>query len=168
MGLVELPQWLTDLLQSLQDQPFAIAIGESPSLFPWIESVHVLAITAVLGSIAVIDMQLLGLTSHRRSVRTLMADVLPLTWVGFAIAVVSGALLFSSNAVRYAGLPSFQAKGVLMALAGLNMLVFHLFVERSIDASGERPPPPAARFAGGASLTLWIGVTIAGRLIGFE
>jgi len=159
---------LHDLFSALENMPFATAIAEGASLFPWIESIHVLAISLVVGTISVVDLRLLGLPAHRQSVRQLMADVLPFTWAAFALAVVSGFLLFSSAAVRYSGEITFQVKMLLLALAGANMVVFHFFTFRNIHLWDEMLDTPiAARIAGGGSLALWLSVVVFGRLIGF-
>ena len=92
----------TDLLQAISDTPVGAGIRESGVLFPWIESVHVLAATTVVGTIAIVDLRLLGYASHRRGARKLILDLLPFTWVAFALALITGALLFTSNAVVYA------------------------------------------------------------------
>src|SRR5258706_11311029 len=116
------------LLRSLEAMSVATAIRENDALFPWIEAVHVLAITLVVGSIAIIDLRLLGLASLDRALTRLTANVLPCTWVAFAVAAISGALLFVSNATGYAHNPYFQAKFIFLALAGVNMAVFHFIV----------------------------------------
>ena len=82
----------------LESTPPAIAISESSWLFPGIESIHVLAITLVVGSITMVDLRLLGINLRERPVGELIAEVLPWTRASFAVAVCSGALLFSSNA----------------------------------------------------------------------
>ena len=103
----------------------AVTIRENESLFPWIESIHVLAITLVVGSIAIVDLRLLGVASLDRTVTRLTKDVLPCTWTAFAVAALTGGLLFISNAVNYAHNFYFQIKILLLVLAGANMLVFH-------------------------------------------
>src|SRR6202163_3326158 len=115
------------ILEWLQTTPVARAISENENLFPWIESVHVLAIVLVVGTISIVDLRLLGVASLDRPVRRLMGDVLPLTWGAFAVAAITGSLMFSSDAVHYAHNFFFLGKLVLLALAGLNMAVFHLF-----------------------------------------
>ena len=148
--------------------PFATAIREGESLFPWIESIHVVAIVIVVGTISIIDMRLMGLPAHRVSLRKLMQDVLPLTWIAFVIAVITGFLLFSSQAVKYWAIWEFQVKMVLLALAGLNMGYFHIVTYRSIHLWDELADTPrAAKIAGFTSLCLWIGVVTMGRIIGF-
>ena len=155
-------------LQWLESTPPAIAISESSWLFPGIESLHVLAIALVVGSITMVDLRLLDINLRERPVGELIAEVLPWTWTSFAVALFSGALLFSSNATHYWSTVPFRAKMVLLALAGINMLAYHATIHRSIDLWGRRPPTPrAAKISGGLSLGLWIGVVVLGRWIGF-
>ena len=154
--------------QSLYDSSIGVAIRENGLLFPWIESVHVLAITLVVGSIGVVDMRLLGIASRNRAVSRLTGDVLPLTWTAFIVAAITGTLLFTSNAVKYSHNGYFQAKMALLVLAFLNMLVFHLVTSRGIERWDESPHVPApVRLAGGVSLALWILIIVCGRWIGF-
>jgi hypothetical protein len=152
----------------LYNTSVADTIRASALMFPWFESVHVLAITLVLGTIAVVDLRLLGIASRNRPVRQLIREVLPVTWVAFAIAVITGAALFTSNAVEYAKNFPFQMKMLLMLLAGLNMLVFHFVTYRGVAEWDEAAQTPfAARFAGGFSLTVWLAIVAFGRWIGF-
>jgi hypothetical protein len=155
-------------LHWLESTAPAVAISESSWLFPGIESVHVLAIALVVGSITMVDLRLLNINLRDRPVGELIAEVLPWTWASFAVAVCSGALLFSSNATHYWGIAPFRAKMLLLALAGINMLMFHATMHRSVDLWGRRPATPlVAKISGGVSLGLWIGVVTLGRWIGF-
>jgi len=159
---------LQELLQELHDTPLADTIRANALAFPWLESIHVLAITLVLGSIAVVDLRLLGLASVNRPVSTLIRQVLPITWIAFAIALATGGAMFASNAVAYANNLPFQMKMLLLLLAGLNMLFFHLVTYRSVAHWNEaRQTPLAARCAGGVSVLVWIGIVAFGRWIGF-
>ena len=155
-------------LQSLQDTSIATAIREGETAFPWVECVHVLALTLVIGSIAIVDLRLLGLASRDRGVAQTTASVLPVTWTAFGFAVASGGLLFASNATTYAHNFYFQVKMALIALAGINMAVYHLFLNRGAD-TWQTPAltPLRARVVGGLSLCLWIAIAAFGRWIGF-
>jgi hypothetical protein len=156
------------LFQWLYDLPLAEMIRSNELAFPWLESVHVLAITLVLGSIAVADLRLLGLASVKRPVKQVLDEVLPITWVAFAIAAITGLAMFTSNAVEYAHNKPFQFKMIMMALAGLNMLAFQLVTFRGIGQWNDaRKTPPGARFAGAFSLLSWISIVAFGRWIGF-
>ena len=153
----------------LQSTPIASAIAENEILFPWIESVHVLAIVLVVGTISIVDLRLLGIASRDLTVRRLMRDVIPYTWGAFAVAAITGSLLFSSDAVHYARNFFFLGKLVLLALAGLNMAVFHLVGVGDIERwdTGTGQTPVAAKAAAIISLLVWISVVAFGREIGF-
>lgn len=158
----------TGFLQSLYDSAVGSGIRESGVLFPWIESIHVLMATTVVGSIAIVDLRLIGYASHRRGARQLILDLLPFTWVAFALALTTGSLLFTSNALGYASNTQFVCKMGVLVLAGINMAIFHLTAYRQIGQWDDAlPPPRAARIAGATSLTLWILVVFFGRWIGF-
>jgi hypothetical protein len=82
--------------------------------------------------------------------------------------VCSGSLLFVSDPMRFFYNESFRIKMVLIALAGLNALIFQLTVFRSIAKWDLNAPTPlGAKIAGLCSLILWCGVVTAGRWIGF-
>ncbi len=154
--------------QWLYESPVGVAIRENGLLFPWIESVHVLSITLVVGTIGIVDLRLLGLASRNRAISRMSDEILPVTWTAFGFAALTGVLLFTSNALKYAHNPFFLAKMCLLVLAFFNMLLFNLITSRGIERWDESPNVPGAvRFAGAASLALWIAVIVTGRWIGF-
>jgi hypothetical protein len=155
---------MTDALSNL---PWAQDIAGS-WMFPLLETIHVFSLIAVLGSIALVDWRLLGFSSRRHSAALLSRQALPWTWIGFVLAVVSGALMFVGQATEYITNPAFQLKLVLLALAGLNMLAFHFITWKTVPAWDKDAPTPAgAKLAGALSLVFWIGVIAAGRWIAF-
>ena len=159
---------LQDLIASVEHGTLGELIREDDLLFPCIESVHVLAICLVVGSIAVVDLRLLGFASVDRPVGRLMRSILPITVGAFGLAVAAGSLLFISHASKYLENRFFIAKITLIALAGVNMAVFHLIGARNLDQwENDAMPPPSARLAGGVSLFLWVSVVACGRWIGF-
>jgi hypothetical protein len=156
------------LLQSVYDSPLATSIRQVGILFPAIESIHVIAITCVLGTIAIVDLRLVGYASHRRSANRLIHELLPFTWVAFVFAVITGSLMFASKAIDYADNGPFLWKMGALAAAGANMGIFHLGIHRRIGEWDETFPVPfAARMAGFTSLLLWTIVVFLGRWIGF-
>jgi hypothetical protein len=160
---------LDAILVRIQETDIGTAIRENGSLFPWIESLHVLSLTVVLGSVAILDFRLLGWASRDRSVDKILADVLPRLWVAFGCAFVTGSLLFASNALTYAHNPFFRSKFALLFLLALNTAIFGRGVgRRLIEWQRAATPPGWARVAGAVSLVLWIGVTVCGRWIGFS
>jgi hypothetical protein len=156
-----------DALTRLQDLSFPTEIRESVWLFPTIETVHVLALVLVVGSIMTVDLRLLGLTNKERPFSELAGEMLPWTWVAFSFAALAGLLMFSSKALVYYGNIPFRLKMLCLLLAGINMVMFHWLGTRQLKTWDGRRPPWSAKFAGGASLLLWTTIVAAGRWIGF-
>jgi hypothetical protein len=159
---------LRDFISYFESSALADNIRENDVLFPLIESLHVVSICLVVGSIFAVDLRLLGLASTDRSVSRVTNGILPLTWTAFAVAVASGSLLFISNATKYLGNDYFDAKILLICAAGLNMAMFHALSAKDLPRweNDTRLPLPA-RLAGGLSILLWVAVVACGRWIGF-
>ena len=158
---------IKDACEWLQDLSFPTEIRESTWLFPTIETVHVLALVLVVGSILMVDVRLLGIGNRARSVRSVTAQCLPLTWASFAVAAGAGCLLFSSKALTYYGDFPFRLKMACLVFAGINMACFHHSVYRRVAEWDHDRPPIGARIAGGVSLLLWTVIVGAGRWVGF-
>jgi len=153
------------IAQAIESTPLAVEIARSSWLFPLLETLHVLAIALVVGSIALLDIRLLGLGGMRRTVAEMMRSVLPWVWSAFVMAAICGALLFSSKATAYYVNLPFRFKFACLILAAANMLAFHY--SGDVARWESRPPPVRARTAAAISLVLWISIVAAGRWIGF-
>jgi hypothetical protein len=160
-------QSIVALMEGLQASSLAVAIQQTRWLFTTINLVHVFATALMIGTIAIVDLHLLGLTSSKRPFTELARGFLPWTWSAFALVVLTGLLLFISQAAVYAVNTTFWIKMSIMLLAGINMLVFELITRRGVQAWDLQVPPLAARLAGGISLTCWALVVIFGRWTGF-
>jgi hypothetical protein len=137
-------------------------------LFPIVETLHVISLAMVFGSIVMVDLRLIGAASRNSAVSKLSGEVLPYTWGAFICAAVTGTLMFVSKAHVYFYNLQFQLKFLCMFLAGVNMAVFHFGAYRRVlEWDNRHPPPRAARWAGALSIALWIGVIFFGRWIGF-
>jgi hypothetical protein len=159
---------IDQLLNLIEHTALATFVREGDWWFPLDECLHVLSITAVFGSILMMDLRLLGLASRDSAVSKLSNEVLPYTWIAFACAVITGTIMFISKATVYWHNPQFELKFLFMILAAANMLVFHFGAFRRVaDWDDVLPPPPAARLAGALSISLWIAVVFFGRWIGF-
>ena len=71
----------------------------------------------VFGTIAIIDLRLLGIASTRRPFRRIASDVLKWTWAAFALTVFTGFLMFITNAAVYYHNFFFRTKMVLLAFS---------------------------------------------------
>jgi hypothetical protein len=158
--------WIAELWAWVEMQPLAEYIGGT-AWFPFLESVHVIAATFVVGSILMADLRLLGWAARRYSARAIIGQILPWTWGAFTLSFITGAGLFITRASAYAENRAFQIKLVLLILAGLNATILHnaaagSHTNRDIDPSTLF----SGRVAGASSLMLWALVLLAGRWIG--
>ena len=158
---------ITPWLKSLEDSGVATTIRNSSYLFPSLEAVHVLALGLMLGTITVVDLRMLGVASKARSAERVSSEVLKWTWAAFAVVALSGFTMFTTNARVYAHNTAFLIKLCLLAAAGINMAVFHLTADRTIDRWDRESAPPIGKAAAVLSLALWIAVVFAGRVVGF-
>jgi hypothetical protein len=162
-----MPEILT-FCQWLERTSVGAGVRESLWLFPAIETAHLFGIILLVGTTAAFDLRLLGLGLREQAVSKLSSRLLPWAWAGFAVQVLTGACLFASEATKCYGNPAFRIKMLLLVLAGLNALVFHLASFRNVAAwDNTRNPPIGARFAAVLSILLWFGIVAAGRWIGF-
>ena len=152
----------------LEQTSIGASVRQSLWLFPAIETVHLLGMAALLATIGAFDLRLAGLILRGERISGLARRLIPWAWAGFVVQVITGALLFSSEATHMVVNPAFRVKMILLLLAGGHALVFHLTAHRTMPVWDEKTLPPAAvRIAGWISLALWIGVVAAGRWIGF-
>lgn len=140
-------------------------------LYPSVEVVHIVGIGLLFGSIAVLDLRLLGF-SRSIPVRKLARHVLPWTAGSFLLIVPSGLLMFTAHATEFIDSGVFVVKMLLIMAAGINAALFHTITFRTADVWDSEemrklPPPPSARLAGGLSLLLWISVIACGRLLAY-
>ncbi len=159
---------LIGLVQQLEASPVGEWMRTSVKAMPVVESMHVLAIAVVFGSILIVDARLLGLLDKRRSYTVISGELLPWTWAAFVVAVITGFLMFTANAMTYYENTPFRLKMLALAAAGLNMAVFHLFTgRRAAEWELAQSAPAGGRIAAGLSIAIWTSVIFLGRWIGF-
>jgi hypothetical protein len=142
----------------------AVAIRDSRFLFPIIESIHILALAVLLGTVIVVSLRLLGVGLTHRPAAEVYGTLSGLRNWALATMLVTGLMLFSSEAMKCYENPPFWAKMITLLFA----IVFQYTVVRS---TSNKPAVSLSRFRAGAaaflSLFLWFGVGAAGRAIGF-
>jgi hypothetical protein len=159
---------LETFFQSIEDSAIGTAMRSNELLFPVVESLHVVALATVVGTIGFVDLRLMGFGAERKSASATMSDVLPITRIAFIITILTGLMLFTSSAVKYSQNAAFLTKMVLLTIALINIAYFHLVTAKDITSwDNATQTPLVVRFAGASSLLLWIGVVTTGRWIGF-
>jgi hypothetical protein len=141
------------------------AIRESTWIFPLIETIHILALTVLYGTVIVVDLRLLGAGLKRQTVSRVAAELRPWMFGSLALILCSGAMLFLSEAMKCFGNDGFRFKMVMLGLA----LVFQFTVFPWVTSPSRelRASPLLRKAAALVSMILWLGVGIGGRAIGF-
>ena len=128
--------------------------------FAVFEMIHLLGLTMVLGSLMVFDLRLFGVGMRQRAAE-LARDLGAWMLSGLAIVMTSGVLLFFGEPMKLYSSPSFHVKIGLLGLA----ILFQFTIIRGVRS--RETSPVVSKLAGAVSLTLWFGVGLAGRGIGF-
>ena len=137
----------------------------SPVLYPAVEILHIIGFVVLVGSIIALDLRLLGL-GRAIPIQPMAQLLLPMSRIGFVLAISMGLLLFSADASHVVRHPAFQSKLLLIAAALVNVVIAHLGPWRRIAQWGTEVPG-SARVTALLSLLLWLGVVCAGRLIAY-
>ena len=159
---------LANFLQWLHDTQFSNTIRDSLWTEPIVETIHVLTLTLFLGFAILLDMRLLGVAMRRRRISEVLAQFNPWLFVGFAIMILSGTILFCGDPVAFYSTTFFKVKMIMLVLAGVNVLVFNATIGRRVAEWDLAPStPPAAKTAAVISIVLWILIVAAGRGIAY-
>jgi hypothetical protein len=159
---------LVAAIQTLYDSSLATAIRESDNLFPILQTFHIIGTIALAGAIAIVDLRLLNVLFRREAPAQVAQSLLPITWIGFVIMVVSGGLLFIAQSARIYENVFLRIKALLLVLALVNVAIFHATTFRRIaEWGGVTPPPASARLFAMLSLLSWTGIIVTGRFIAY-
>ena len=154
------------MLIYLQETRLALWVSGSSSLlgYPAILTLHTIGLALLVGAGVAVDLRLLGVA--RGTPLSALAPLFRIMWIGLAINTVSGVLLFIADAVRKGSQPIFAVKllcvaGAVAVLVMIRSLVLHPSSAVTIAASTR------ARTLAMASLVLWTGAIVAGRLMAY-
>jgi hypothetical protein len=154
-------------LRAIEMAPIAVAMRQELWLYPVVEIVHIVGFVTLVGSIAVLDLRLLGF-SRTISTRQLARHVLPWTLGALILIVPTGLLMFMAHASDLIANRAFLLKLALIAAAGVNAALFHTGSFRTVERwDCAAASPPAARIHAALSLILWVSVIACGRLLAY-
>lgn len=150
---------MLSLLQSIEATALATWLRTGTWAYPVLEIVHIFALGTVIGTLVLVDAAVIAGRDVAAS-RLLARQALPLTWVAFGAAAVTGLAMFGARATDLGFNRALWIKLALIACAGLNAGWFHLR-----DSLGRRDT--VARLQALGSLGIWLAVVCAGRLIAY-
>jgi hypothetical protein len=171
--IVALEQWLrsTPLVEIalwIQKTPPSKFVDEHDWAEPTIQSIHILALSMLFGSVVMISLRIFGRAGRSRTMTQTARRFMPVVWWSLLIMVVSGAGLILGDVVRNLTSPIFWGKMMLVAVAALLGLWFQSSVHRNVafweTAHGRGV---AIRVAAGGVIALWCLIMVAGRFIAY-
>ena len=157
------PAWLV----WLELTRLAEMMRQSAWMYPIVEIVHIVGFVLLVGAAVMFDLRVLGL-GRGLAVTDLARHLLRWSWLGLALVVPAGFMMFAAHATEFASNPAFQLKLGLIAAAAANVAFFHLFPYRTVgvwDVTGDAPA--SARAAAALSIAVWVAVITCGRLIAY-
>ena len=153
----------------LSETKWSIALLESLYMYPWIESAHVLSICFFIGILLFVDLRLMGVAFTKLPISEMNKKVLPWSLFGFGLMMLTGFLLFYAIPVRSYQNIFFRFKVILILLAGLNAFLFHRQMKlEGMNWDEGKSIPKSVHLKAAASLVLWSGVIISGRMIAYN
>ncbi len=152
------------LVQAIEGTAINNWVLSSSWLWPLLEILHFIGLSLLLGSLIVIDLRLAGFfrsinigATHR---------LLPWTFLGFGLNLITGILFVFGDPARYAANIGFRVKMLLVLLAGLNALWFYWKINTPMKTwAPDADTPALAKVIAFVSLGTWTGVLLLGRLI---
>ena len=151
----------------VEQTALAVAMRQELWLYPAVEILHIWGFIVLVGSIAMFDLRLLGL-SQQISVRLLSRHLLPWTLGALIIIVPTGLMMFMAHAGDFISNRAFVLKLMLIFAAGINAAAFHLGPFRSVDEWDSGAATPAtAKLHAALSVLIWMGVVACGRLLAY-
>jgi len=142
--------------------PLGLWIREATWVFAVIETVHIMALAVLLGTMIVIDLRLLGLGLKRQPTAEIARLLNPWFWSSFLVMIATGICLFASEAVRLSESSPFSYKMVFLLLAvGVHLTIHRRAISNGIEGAA------FSKTAAWLSLGCWLGIALAGRAIAF-
>ena len=137
-------------------------------IIPAVQTIHILAISVVISTMAMLDLRLMGLTAKRYSIRAVADRFLPWMWLSVIVLLITGVILITGEPDRALGNWVFQTKMALLIAVLAISWGFNRVLKRDLTAwDMDSRHKTAAKVTGLVSLLLWIGIVVAGRWIAY-
>jgi uncharacterized membrane protein len=142
----------------LQHTTFISWVSNSVAIATFIEVLHYFSLFLLVGSIALVDLRIMGVAARKRKATELARDLFPVMWTGLALNSISGFLLFAGDARTFYTNWAFHIKLTVILVA----VIFGIIVQANVK-KWDRPTgiPVSAKLLAFVSLALWIGSILA-------
>ena len=154
-------------LDWMNDSPLGAAMRGELWLYPMVEVVHIIGFIVLVGSVVMFDLRVLGLSKDIQ-VTALARHLLTWSIAALLLIVPAGLMMFSAHPHDFASNDIFILKLCLIATAGLNAVLFHVGVYRSVAQwNTGAAAPGVAKLQALFSMVLWVSVVLCGRLLAY-
>jgi len=161
-------QALHNFCSWLEQTPLSQTIQSAGWIVPTVQTVHILSIAAVMSSVLMIDLRLIGILGRDQPLARVSERFRPVIWWTLPILLATGIIMIIGEPARSLESPVFQLKMALLVAAIIVTLSYQVplgrdpsFWDLSIGRRG------AARIIAVLSLLLWVGIVFAGRWIAY-
>jgi hypothetical protein len=166
---------MSDLLRQLASALQASSLHDGmiwlltniPGFPPIVQTIHIVAIAAIMGSIVLVSLRVLGLAFPRQQIGEMARRLMPWTWWALPVLLISGLVFVMARPRRYFVNPVFGIKFALLVPAIACALLLHRLAVRESTAVNGFGRPVLIKAVAGLSLLLWLGVAMAGRWIAY-
>jgi hypothetical protein len=143
--------------EALEQTGWVVTLGSTGWLYNSVAVVHYLTMFWFIGSIAIVDLRIMGVAAKERNLAELGSQLLPWAWIGFTLSVIAGFLEFATAASDWAPDPVFHVK---LAMIGVSV-VFTILVQMGVKTWAQSPEiPSVAKVIALISLLLWIATIV--------
>ena len=151
---------LAQIGHALQSNSLIVGLNSTGWIAAALEVVHYFSMFVLVGSIAIVDLRILGLAGRQQSATKLAGRLFPWMWAALALNFLSGFLMFAGVATSYIPDPTFHLKMWVVLAA----VIFGIIVQWRVAAWDELPATPlVAKLIALISLLLWVGAILAGN-----
>ena len=158
---------MTTALHALEGSGIGRMLRESLWAYPAAETLHIIGLATLFGSVLIVDLRLLGI-NRGLSVSRLAWHALPWTVGAFMLVMITGLLMFTAHASELLDNRVFMLKMGLIGASGLNAALLHTGAMSKVSAWDVNAMPPiSVRIAAVLSIVLWVIVIACGRLLAY-
>ena len=151
---------LVQIGEALQDNSIVVTLNSVGWMAATLEIVHYFGMFVLVGSIAIVDLRVIGWAGQQQSATKLARRLFPWMWLGLALNFLSGFVMFAGIAASYIPDPTFRMKMWVIFAA----VVFGIVVQWQVPAWDKLPTMPLwAKVFAAVSLLLWVAAILAGN-----
>jgi len=159
-------------LQSFCNWLASTSLSQAIQTIEWIipatQTVHIVAVAAVVTSALMIDLRLFGVRWQDQAVAAVTQRFLPVIWWALPVLLATGAVLIVAEPVRALQNPVFYLKMGLLVAAVCITLACQIPMRKDVrfwEVSQRRRR--GAQMIAALSLPFWVGIVFAGRWIAY-